>query len=243
MAIPSESNLDDTADDLVGGLAPRGRIPKSGAVAEVYNSILLKIVRGELPAGTELKTTRLARELEVSRMPVREALLFLAADGLVLLNPNSRAVVRPGAQRWLESIHDLREMLEPRAAELAATRISQQTLETLRELAEAAKPNAAGDWREAAIQFDHALHLAVAAASGNPALEDAIRRCIDFKQISYLAVPENLDLLKSAYQQHLQLLAALSAQDPHQAAATMYWHLRSLRTGGVSPERSGQPTR
>src|SRR5262245_54951565 len=80
---------------------------EASRVAAVYEWILLRIVRGELTGGTELKSTQIALRLGISRTPVVQALQRLAADGLVTLEMNKRAVVRPGAEKWLVEIHDL----------------------------------------------------------------------------------------------------------------------------------------
>src|SRR5687768_1162372 len=98
----------------------------SSRVAEVYERILLQIVRGELKAGTELKSTQIARQLGFSRTPVVQALQRLASDGIVTLTPNKRAVVRPGAENWLVELHELRELLEPAAAARACERITEE---------------------------------------------------------------------------------------------------------------------
>ncbi len=204
--------------------------PDSTRVDEVYHSILLQIVRGQLQAGMELKSTQLAKQLHVSRTPVVQALQRLASDGLVMLEINKRAVVRQGAENWLVEIHEIRQLLEPHAAALAAGHIPAETLARLDVLAAAARPNGAPNWIEAAQEFDFALHLAVAENSGNYALADAIRKCWSFKRLSYEAAPEPAENLERGYGQHLELLAALKAGDADTARAAMLFHLRSAAT-------------
>src|SRR5678815_2280981 len=132
--------------------------PETSRVEEVYERILLQIVRGELAAGTELKSTQIALQLGLSRTPVVQALQRLAADGIVTLELNKRAVVRPGAENWLVEIHELRELLEPAAAARAVERISNEDLVRLEQLAAAARPHSRDDWQEAAQRFDFSLH-------------------------------------------------------------------------------------
>jgi DNA-binding GntR family transcriptional regulator len=202
-------------------------------VDEVYEQVLLQIVRGELKAGTELKSTQIAKLLGLSRTPVVQALQRLAADGIVALTPNKRAVVREGAENWLVELHEVRELLEPAAAARSAERISTETLHRLDELAAAAKPHSHPDWPAAAQRFDFALHLAIADHSGNFALAETIRKIWTFKRLSYLAAPEAPATLEKGYGEHLALLAALHARDPETARAAMLFHLRSaanLRT-------------
>ncbi len=64
------------------------------ASREAAELIRAAIVEGRLQPGERLKEEQLARELGVSRTPVREALLFLEAEGAVVLQPNRGASVR-----------------------------------------------------------------------------------------------------------------------------------------------------
>jgi DNA-binding GntR family transcriptional regulator len=203
---------------------------ETSRVAEVYEQILLRIVRGELAAGTELKSTQLAQQLGLSRTPVVQALQRLAADGIVTLELNKRAVVRQGAENWLVEIHELRELLEPAAAAKAAERIGDDELSRLDQLAAAARPHSQPAWEAAAQQFDFALHLAIADHAGNFALGETIRKIWTFKRISYLAAPEPAATLERGYSEHLALLAALHARDGETARAAMLFHLRSAGT-------------
>jgi DNA-binding GntR family transcriptional regulator len=197
------------------------------SVDEVYSAILLKIIRGELASGAVLTSTDLARELGVSRTPVVAALDRLVADGIFEKERNRRAVVREGAEDWLIQIHQLREMLEPRAAALAATRITEEQLARLRRLADLVKPTANGGWTVAARQFDYALHLAIADSCGNLPLRTTLYRCWSFKRISYDAGKDNPAYLEVGYREHLAILQALERRDPETASAAMLFHLRS----------------
>lgn len=204
------------------------RSADSSRVESVYHAILLQIVRGEAPPGSELKSTQLARALGVSRTPVVQALQRLASDGIITLEVNKRAVVRPGAENWLVEIHELRELLEPRAAYHAARLISAESLAQLGQLAEAARPEASPGWTEAAQEFDFALHLALADNSGSLVLREFIRKCWSYKKLSYEAAgPERPDVLQRAYQEHMSILDSLRARDPDTAEAAVRFHLRS----------------
>lgn len=205
-------------------------ISDASRVDEVYEQVLLRIVRGELKAGTELKSTQIAQQLGLSRTPVVQALQRLAADGIVTLEMNKRAVVRPGAENWLVELHELRELLEPAAAARAAGNITPEDLGRLDRLAADAKPHSSENWPAAAQRFDFALHLAIADHSGNFALAETIRKIWTFKRISYLAIPEPAETLEKGYAEHLALLAALKARDAETARAAMLFHLRSAAT-------------
>lgn len=203
---------------------------EASRVNSVYEWLLLKIVRGELTGGTPLKSTLIAHELGLSRTPVIQALQRLAADGIVTLELNKRAIVRPGAENWLVELHELRELLEPAAAARAAERMTSEDLSKLQEQAAAAKPHSHPAWEAAAQQFDFALHLAIADRSGNFALAQTLRKIWTFKRLSYLAAPEPAATLEKGHAEHLALLAALKARDAETARAAMLFHLRSAGT-------------
>jgi GntR family transcriptional repressor for pyruvate dehydrogenase complex len=127
----------------------------------------------------------------------------------------------------LVEIHQLRELLEPQAAALAAERIPEETFQRLEELAARAGELQGAAWTEAVEQFDFTLHLAIADNTGNLALREAIRKCWSFKRLSYAAGPERPETLAKAYQEHLAILNALKGRDSQTAAAAMLFHLRS----------------
>jgi len=217
--IPASVKLPTTPNESSG---------EGSRVNEVYEQILLQIVRGELTAGTELKSTQIAQQLGLSRTPVVQALQRLAADGIVSLEMNKRAVVRPGAENWLVELHELRELLEPAAAARAAERITAADLAELDRLAGESRPHSRPDWQAAAQRFDFALHLAIARHAGNFALGETIRKIWEFKRISYLAIPEPEETIEKGYGEHLALVEALRARDAETARAAMLYHLRSV---------------
>ena len=209
---------------------PDGEVVDVSRVDAVYEQVLLQVVRGELQAGTELKSTQLAQQLGLSRTPVVQALQRLAADGIVSLKLNKRAVVRAGAENRLVELHELRELLEPAAAARAAERITDEDLAKLAQLAHDAKPHASENWTEAAQKFDFALHLTIADRCGNYALGESIRKIWTFKRLSYIAAPEKPETMEKGYGEHLAILEALQARDPKTADIAMRFHLRSAAT-------------
>jgi DNA-binding GntR family transcriptional regulator len=199
----------------------------SSRVEAVYEQLLLGIVRGELAGGTELKSTQIAEQLGVSRTPVVQAFQRLAADGIVTLEMNKRAVVRPGAEKWLVELHELRELLEPAAAARAASCLNADDFAQLDALAARARPDSGAAWEAAAQEFDFAIHGVIADRCGNFVLGQTIRKIWSFKRISYLAAPEPAETLAQGYREHCALLAALHAHDGETARAAMLFHLRS----------------
>jgi DNA-binding GntR family transcriptional regulator len=100
-------------------LLPRG--PLSEKVAEVLRE---RIISGELPPGGRLNERELAAEFEVSRIPLREALPLLEAEGFITTAPRRGAVVHTFTLRDAEEVFDLRMQLEPLAAACAARKVA-----------------------------------------------------------------------------------------------------------------------
>lgn len=86
------------------------------------------IISGELPDGTPLRQDALATELGVSRIPVREALARLAAEGLAANSPHKGYVVTALSREEILELFELRTMLEPELLRLAIPNMSQADL-------------------------------------------------------------------------------------------------------------------
>ncbi len=194
---------------------------------EAHDRILLQIIRGDLPAGTELKSTRLAESLGMSRTPVIQALARLATDGIVSQIMNQRAIVREGAENWLVDLHRTRQLLEPEAARASAGRIPAGVLADLGQLCEDARPGKVADWQVAARWLDLGLHLTIAEFCGNLSIREIIRRCWSYKRISYEAGNDSDGHLREGWKQHRRILDALIAGDGGSAAGIMSAHLEA----------------
>lgn len=93
-------------------------------LSESMVSLLRKeILSGQLEPGSQLSEARVAKRHGVSRVPVREALVTLASEGLVEYGPTGRAFVKTLRARDFEELYELRLLLEPSAARMAAVHV------------------------------------------------------------------------------------------------------------------------
>lgn len=90
----------------------------------VYDELRQRILDGRLPAGESISEREIGSELDVSRVPIREALPLLAAAGLVTLSPRRPAVVTPVTRSGVDELYDIRAVLEPFVARQAAARVA-----------------------------------------------------------------------------------------------------------------------
>ncbi|MFE7423498.1 GntR family transcriptional regulator [Rhodococcus sp. NPDC057529] len=92
---------------------------------QIYAIIRERIISGEYPPGSRLRERELSQELDVSRVPLREALPLLESDGFIQILPRRGAVVTQLSLRDIEELFDLRLALEPYAARCAAENVAQ----------------------------------------------------------------------------------------------------------------------
>src|SRR6202046_5290144 len=113
----------------------------------VYDALIDLIVGGELPPGQHMVETDLARQLGVSRQPIREALHRMEAEGWVDLRPSQGAFVHVPTDQEVDELLDVRALLEAETAKLAARAPSQAQVARLREVcAEGEAAGGAGDF-------------------------------------------------------------------------------------------------
>ena len=110
--------------------------PATSLVDRVTHEIKESILGGGLRPGEQFSIAELCEELDVSHIPVREALRRLEGDGLVVLRPGKSAIVTPLSIEELEEIYTLRLMLEPNLAGRSAPKYTTEQLELLEQLCE-----------------------------------------------------------------------------------------------------------
>jgi DNA-binding GntR family transcriptional regulator len=193
----------------------------------VHDRLLDGILSGRLRGGTHLNVADIARELQVSPSPVREALLRLATEGLVANNTNRRATVIRFSARDVAEIFQVRTLLEAGAARLAAARVADAGVEAMREAADHCAALAADPSRKKEmLDLDNRFHLLVAEASGNRALtEEIVRVGRRVRIMQWLRL--NHAVMRSGHAEHLDVVAALERRDAAGAAEAMARHLHA----------------
>lgn len=136
----------------------------------VANRLRDLIIEGQLAPGTVLRQARVAAQLGVSIMPVREAFRLLEAERLVVVYPRHGAVVAELSVDDIEEVYAVREALEGLAARHATPRVTPEDLVAIQEQfkrMELAKRT--GDLR-AFIEADHDFHMRLYVVSGRESL-------------------------------------------------------------------------
>lgn len=202
-------------------------VPDKRLALLAYEKVLALIMSGEALPGSMVHERRLADILQISRTPVRDALLMLEGEGLVIRQGKSGLQVRQ--LRVEEFLHALqvRLLLEPEVAKLAAGRLKKTDLMALsdRVAAICADPDAVERTEIRAV--DNTLHDLIADAAGNPQMASIIRTMRRQTQVFDLkSVPERA---KGTSAEHLSLIDALGRGDEDAAALAMKLHLEEVR--------------
>lgn len=100
------------------------RLLRSPPQTSAYEQLRDQIISGQLSPEVQLSEPRLAKMLGFSRTPIREALTFLVAEGLVLRLPSGRAIVAPVSVKEIQNVYDVRARLEGLVARDASLRIT-----------------------------------------------------------------------------------------------------------------------
>jgi len=203
--------------------------PDKRLALQAYEQILEMILNGGARPGELVNERRLAESLSMSRTPVRDALLMLEGEGLLLRQGSRGLQVR---QMRIEDYMDalqVRLLLEPTVAGMAAGNVPAATVQALRAQIAALRalpPDQPTD-RALARDIDEGIHGAISAAVENRQLSAIIRTMRRQTQIFDLrSMPERL---ADTCAEHLALLDAVEAGDPERAAAAMAAHLARVR--------------
>jgi DNA-binding GntR family transcriptional regulator len=156
-----------------------GEIRPLGSGARAYELLRRAIVRLELPPSAAVSEQQLGDRFGLSKAAVRAALARLRADGLVVAEPRRGHVVAPLTLRDVSDVYALRLLLEPAAAAAAAPAIDAAEVGRLR--AALSAPVDLGDAAslDRLLATNRAVHVTVAAASGNPRLAAIVERLLD----------------------------------------------------------------
>lgn len=182
----------------------------------------MEIQRGQLVPGTRLRQSELAQRFGVSTTPVREALAFLQAEGLVRIDPHRGAIVYRPAAEDVRAAFEIRIALEALAVELAVERLPDSELDDLQRLIDEMRrvedPSA---WVELNDQF----HLALYNAAGNPRLVEMIQSLRESSRYYIQMFVARHLRTHSADDEHQEILDAVRARRAPAAVRAMKRHL------------------
>jgi len=199
----------------------------------VYEALVELVVAGRLRPGQHLVETELARQLGVSRQPVREALHRLEAEGWVDLRPNQGAFVHVPTDEEVDQLLDVRELLEVEAARLAVTAATADDIARLRVICrEGEAAVEAGDTGRF-VTVNTEFHEELARVAGNHVLAelaDIVGRRVRW-YYREVAPARGHD----SCAEHREMVAAIEAGDTERASSIARKHTERTRTAYHEP--------
>ncbi|MFV0492675.1 MAG: GntR family transcriptional regulator [Pseudorhodobacter sp.] len=204
-------------------------IKLNSLASEVFDRVVEAITSGEFEPGQKISEARLARELGISRGPIREALQRLEGR-LVQRKPRIGVRVVEFGSDELRQLFYLREAMEGMAARLTAKTASDEWLETTRELLEKDGSLIKDSHSYPQTVMDEDFHFAIARASGCANIERLLLSEVYYQlRIHRLKSSARPGRATEALAEHLVIFDRIAAHDPDGAEAAMRQHIRSAR--------------
>jgi len=192
---------------------------------QVYHHLRREILNNAYPPEAALPENVIASQLRVSRVPVREALHRLAAEGLVTLRPRQGAVVSSLSHQQFLDAYRVREALEELAIRLALPQLDAADLAELARLQDEMREHAARNDADAFFAANRAFHALFIERSNNDYLKGIYFPLIDQMQRHVSPSLELRGGLGTSVEEHQAVLEAIRAGDADEAARLLREHI------------------
>ena len=196
--------------------------PRSRQVSEEIRAMILG---GRVKPGERLVEESLSGELGVSRVPVREALLALSAQGLVHIEPRRGATVAAVTPKIVAELVEVRALLEGLNARLAAQRHDPEIVAELRDTLRRGNAAAQSGTREELANLNAEFHERLAEASRNSVLSDVMRGLRERTSLAFAI--NGRTRAREDWAEHAGILAAVIAGDGELAALLANRHVHN----------------
>lgn len=183
------------------------------------------VFTGDLIPGSTFSVPALAEKFGISATPVREGVLDLVQQGLVVAVPSKGFVVVDPTPETIAQSVEIRRLLEiPTTCRIAETITSAQ-IAPLRRMAKTILRHARRNDLRGFVEIDYAFHRQLTGLCGNPMLTELVEDLRSRARVHTVPYLAQLDLLVETAQQHLQLIAAMAAHDLNEVADVTELHM------------------
>ncbi|MDP9810095.1 DNA-binding GntR family transcriptional regulator [Rhizobium tibeticum] len=213
------SSLDASAD------SGAGPIRRTALHDTLVNRLRDMIIEGRLDPGTRLHEGQLGEQLGVSRTPLREAIKYLASEGLVELVPSRGAVVKRFSPKDVQDMLAVLRKLEEFAGRLACEVATDSDVARVRAMHDRMVACYKSGDRLEYYKLNQNIHTAIVALSGNtPLIEIQAMLQTRLKRIRFIG-HEGPEKWAAAVSEHEEMIAALEARDKERLAEVLGRHL------------------
>lgn len=201
---------------------------------QAYLEIKQKILTCEFEPGEFLNESYLQDELSLGRSPINQALHRLAVEGLVMIYPRKGVMVSQLSLNEVIEMIEVRIVNECMSVRLATERAQTSEIEAMREIL--AETPAAIENRDLTklMKIDLKFHTAIGAASRNKVLSEILVSLHERQaRFWFLSLSAKSQMTK-AYEEHLEIVAAIASRDIQQAEKAMTKHIETFRKNIVA---------
>ena len=191
-----------------------------------YELLREKITSLELAPGSPIDEGKLADELEMGLVPIREALNLLAHDHLITTADQGLFVSKVEIPD-LKQISEIRVLLEPYCAAQAAIHATSDDIIVLEALSKE-QSQIPSDQPKQLFDLDHKFHHAIDRAAKNKYLAEILEDFYGHSRRVWFLVLPHLDFLSTAVESHLELVGAIKDKNSEQAAQIMQEHVQGF---------------
>ena len=203
----------------------------------IRNTLRAEILDGVLPGGTALRQDALAERFQASRIPVREALRQLEAEGLVVHYLNRGAVVARMNVEQLCELLDIRVALECHPAKLAVPNMVERDFEAMDRILDAYQASTdLSEWAE----YNRRFHLALSAPANNKRLRRLIEEyCLNTDRYTHVAMSQATGK-ERPQEDHRKILEACRRRDVQAVVALLEEHITDTRRELLATARAAE---
>ncbi len=194
-------------------------------VEQAYRAILDAICDGQLEPGERVTQESLAAKLNVSRQPIGQALLLLKQQKFLIDAGRRGLMVAPLDHEFMRWIYELRLGIEPMAASLAAQRATPDSVRVFEGILAEGRGAAQRNAIPELIRADMRFHTYLYEQSGNGLFVDVMGGLWNHLRRAMREVLTHREYRKAIWQEHSQIVRAISEHDQKAAAALVRGHL------------------
>ena len=194
-----------------------------------YETIKTSILSLDLPMGAQISIEEVAEEMQVSRTPIREALLRLEGDGLVRAVPRVGFFVTEITRRDLEELFELRALLESYAAKRAALMLTDADLVHIDELLTTSCQAVEAVNLEEFLEHEIALHAAITEHAQNSHLLKVMESLANQTYRERVLSLKSLENVRASCVEHHRIVTALRERDAEGAGTAMWEHIWAVK--------------
>jgi DNA-binding GntR family transcriptional regulator len=208
-------------------------IPYQLMRSDIYGALRREILSCAIPPGAEIRDAEIAERFAVSRSPVRDALLRLEAEGLVVISPRKGYRTAPISIADARDLFEFRAVLEPACAASVASEAGDEVLRGLdRFRSMSGFAAGAEDAEPSFVQYNREFHLAIARLCTNRRIRDATIDLIEqFDRLVTVSISSNEagGQRDALIKEHCEIIDALQARDGRRAGRILSRHAGRAR--------------